>query len=311
MWMGWRIALAFVFACGDDAAPVADSGPPPATDGGSFDAGGPSNDAGAPRDVGPTGSAGCGNASPMSGPLEISVRGETAQFIVSLPPSYDRYRAYPLGFAFHGAGRTHMDCQTGDCAGFQNELSSDAVLVYQRSLSPAWIDSGARDRNVAVFEALLDRMEAEYCVDSERIFVAGTSAGATFANIVACRYGNRLSAVIPVAGSVLEMSGCTGPVDALVIHGVRDTHVIFEYGEQARDFYAMTNGCGPAVSTEIAGLHMRVEMTPESHECTDYTECPVGSAVRWCEHSEGGYDGTTHGWPSFGGLEIADFVLGE
>jgi hypothetical protein len=28
----------------------------------------------------------------------------------------------------------------------------------------------------------------------------------------------------------------------------------------------------------------------------------------WCEHSEGGYDGSTHGWPLFGGQQIWDFV---
>jgi len=32
--------------------------------------------------------------------------------------------------------------------------------------------------------------------------------------------------------------------------------------------------------------------------------------VVWCEHSEGGYDGTTHGWPLFGGDQIWAFVSG-
>jgi hypothetical protein len=50
-------------------------------------------------------------------------------------------------------------------------------------------------------------------------------------------------------------------------------------------------------------------MDRESHECADYQGCS-GPPVRWCEHSEGGYDGSTHGWPTFGGQEIWDFVSG-
>ena len=32
--------------------------------------------------------------------------------------------------------------------------------------------------------------------------------------------------------------------------------------------------------------------------CVDAPTCATDYPVRWCEHSEGGYDGTTHGWPS-------------
>ena len=55
-------------------------------------------------------------------------------------------------------------------------------------------------------------------------------------------------------------------------------------------------------------LHDRVVATLESHECADYDGCDAGLPVRWCEHSEGGYDGSTHGWPDFGGDEIWAFV---
>ena len=32
-----------------------------------------------------------------------------------MPSDYSADAAYPLGFAFHGFGRTHAQCQAGDC----------------------------------------------------------------------------------------------------------------------------------------------------------------------------------------------------
>jgi hypothetical protein len=48
--------------------------------------------------------------------------------------------------------------------------------------------------------------------------------------------------------------------------------------------------------------------TLESHGCAEYQGCDPAAPVVWCEHSEGGYDGSTHGWPLFGGDRIWSFV---
>jgi hypothetical protein len=58
----------------------------------------------------------------------------------------------------------------------------------------------------------------------------------------------------------------------------------------------------------IAEVHAAAVATAESHGCAAYQGCAPGPDVVWCEHSEGGYDGSTHGWPLFGGRQIRDFV---
>src|SRR5690606_14454258 len=141
-----------------------------------------------------------------------------------------------------------------------------------------------------------------------RVFVAGTSSGATFSNILACRVGNRLLATAPVAGGLPERDNCVGTPAALVVHGVDDYHVPFTSGEEARDFYLSRNGCSMTATPVVSELHERVVANRESYECADYAGCASGQLVRWCEHSEGGYDGSTHGWPTFGGDEIWRFV---
>jgi poly(3-hydroxybutyrate) depolymerase len=263
--------------------------------------------------------SGCGNAI-TEGDRTLPIAGFEGRYYVSLPANYDPSTRYPLGFAFHGDGRNHFDCRDPDCYGFQGVIGQQAVLVYMQSLRdpPDGVEGGwgdARDDNVAFFEAVLDAVTAELCIDDQRVFVAGTSSGAIFANVLGCRLGDRLLAVAPVAGSTPETGDCAGTPAALVVHGVDDPHVTFEKGQAARDFYAARNGCSSSTEPPIATVHDDVrakrdtDPTVEATACVDYADCS-SAPVRWCEHSYGGYDDSTHGWPPDGGQLIWDFVQG-
>ena len=253
---------------------------------------------------GSTPSRGCHMPAPPSGDLVIDVDGVQGQYRVSLPADYDPATPYPLGFAFHGANRTGPQCQQGDCAGFQTAMQDHAVLVYMTSVGgPGWTNE--IDLNVSFFEAVLDEVLAHTCIDESLVFAAGTSSGAHFVNILGCRLADRLAAIAPVAG-VLFGTDCGSRVAALVIHGVDDSS--FEAGTQARDFWREHNGCDDLTLPPIADVHASVVATPESHGCAEYQGCDATAPVVWCEHSEGGYDGSTHGWPQFGGSRIWSFV---
>ena len=260
---------------------------------------------------GPAGSPGCGNGAPPSGSLMMDVDGQPGEYIVSLPPNYDPDTPYPLGFGFHGRNRTGPNCQDGDCAGFQDAMGDQAVLVYMTSMGgTGWEGDGERELNVSFFEQVLAQVTSEACIDESRIFAAGTSSGAHFTNILGCRFGDRLLAIAPVAGYLPETEGCVGQAAALVIHGYADPHVQVSAGETARDFWRDRNGCTMETDVPLAEVRMSVETTPESRACAAYLGCDRGLPVVWCEHSEGGYDGSTHGWPLFGGQEIWEFVQG-
>jgi poly(3-hydroxybutyrate) depolymerase len=281
-------------------------------------AGGSSGSAGSGS--GPAPSAGCGKANPVTGARQISIAGFDGLFIVSVPSSYDAEHPYPLGFAFHGRNRNHANCQSGDCAGFQTVIGEEAVLVYMQSLrTPStsteggWEGPEERDDNADFFDVVLGIVENEYCVDERRVFVAGTSSGASFSNLLACRFGDRLLAAGPVSGSLPEDENCLGTPAAVVIHGIDDPHVPFASGEVARNFFVDRNGCSTATEPPLATMHADIrakrdaQPSIEDEACVDYQACGT-APVRWCEHSYGGYDGSTHGWPPSGGQLIWDFV---
>jgi poly(3-hydroxybutyrate) depolymerase len=259
-------------------------------------------------------SAGCGKTGYSKTVAQtISTKGGTGNYLVSLPASYDPNKAYPLGFGFHGYGRTHTQCRDDDCLGFQDVMQNDAILIYMKSFTDGWENAGTvRDNNAQFFADVLAKMKTEYCVDEERVFAAGTSSGAAFAAILACRYGDQLVAAVPVAGSMEEKDNCKGAVPSLVIHGIADKENNISGGREVRDFYIKANGCTNTSVPPVTEVDKRVladrEAKKEGYECADYQGCKPGFPVRWCVHSEGGYDDVNHGWPTFGGKEIWAFV---
>lgn len=324
------LLLAAPLACDDDSskesssgstggttstggAPTQGSGGTTTTTGGTTATGG---DGGGPTQNQTVPSAGCGKTESSGGAREMEVSGHTGRYIVSLPPNYDPNHPYPLGFAFHGRNRNHENCQAGDCAGFQSALGDQAVLVYMQSLrTPAssteggWEGDGEREGNVTFFEQVRDTVLDEFCIDEKRVFVAGTSSGAHFVNVLGCRFGDELLAIAPVAGYLPEQN-CKGYPAALVIHGVDDN---LQTGETARDFWVNRNGCSTTTEPPLQQMHDDIRAkrdanpSVEDHGCVDYQGC-TQQPVRWCEHSYGGYDNSTHGWPPTGGQMIREFL---
>ncbi len=263
-------------------------------------------------------SEGCGKPAGAVGERRLQVGERTGLFIVSLPKDYDSQRAYPLMLALHGRNRNHVDCQQTDCAGAQSELGERAVLVYPQSLrepldaeKSGWEHPEERAVNAPYLEALWAEVEAEFCIDQKRVVLAGASSGGTFAHLLACRHGDRLQAVATVAGGFPEPEECRGAPAALLIHGIDDPHVPLARGELSRQAYLARSGCEPTSVPPLADMHAAIRAArdagTEEARCVDYTGCKDGSALRWCEHSYGGYDGSTHGWPPVGGQLIRDF----
>ncbi len=265
--------------------------------------------------------SGCGKPPGKAGERRLRVGERTGLMTISLPRAYDPQRRYPLGFAFHGRNRDHVDCQRIDCAGVQSVMGERAVLVYLRSLrepdssrESGWEWPTERDDNTRFFEAAWAQVESELCIDSQRVFLTGTSSGGAFANWLGCLHGEKLLAIAPVSGGWPAPSTCPGAPAALVIHGIDDPHVPPERGSLARDSYRERSRCAADMQPALDALHAKVrkarDASPsvETVECVDYRGCAERSPLRWCEHSYGGYDGSTHGWPPVGGQLVWDFV---
>lgn len=290
---------------GPSDEPKPDAAPSPEPDAGGADAA--SGMDLAPAAGAPKASAGCGKPKPATLPTTIATEGRQGTVILSVPEAYDPQKPYPLVFGFHGAGLKARDCEGGNCAGLKSVMRDKALLVFMQSFSFNW-EGNDRNAHAQFFSDALAYMKTNFCVDESRVVVAGSSSGATFSNILGCRFGDILRVVAPVAGSAPEKQNCKGNPPALVIHGVSDN---FNGGQSVRDWYAMRNECGPDtdpnMQAEIQKVLTARQSRTEIHACSTYTTCKT-NPVRFCAHSVGGYNGTTHGWPPIGGQLIWDFL---
>src|SRR5260370_14134823 len=160
----------------------------------------PTNDAAVLGDAGrpPKPSVGCGKMNPPMGNRTIMTSGQQANFYVNLPTAYNATTPMPLGLGFHGFGNPLcLPSLGGECQGFPQ---LNAVTVYMKSVQAGW--EGTPEplaTNLKFFEDVVSLMENEYCVDENRIFVAGVSSGGQFVEYLACRYGDWLWQVTPVS----------------------------------------------------------------------------------------------------------------
>lgn len=232
--------------------------------------------------------------------LTLDHDGIERAYILHVPPRYDGATPLPLVLNFHGfgssAGQQSLYSQLhpkADAEGFI-VVSPDGTGEPRRwntIMSP----DGADD--VGFIGALLDTLQRDLCIDSSRVFAAGMSNGAAFAQRVACAMPGRIAAVAAVTALVYP-GNCTAdqPIPVIGFHGTADPCVPFEGGvsrcgaglpvppiEQSALNWAKHNGCNTAPS--------QTEFTA-SVRAIAYSECDGETAVVLYVIEGGG-----HTWP--------------
>ena len=283
--------------------------------------GGKKHDASVMADGAPSPSSGCAReASPRSGTVSLRYDGTDRSYDIVVPQTRSD-EPMPLVLGYHGYGGSPLELAVRL---EERALDDGFVAVFPHGSdlggsTPAYFNLETVDEpmladDVGFTEALLDRVEADLCVDRTRIYAMGFSNGGMFVSTLACKLNDRIAAVAPVAGVHL-LPDCAGrPVPILVTHGTSDTLVPFDESDvgqidssglfegvsaQLRMFdkvgetpvtswvesWARHAGCSldaPAVTT----IGNRVERTA-------YTECDNGGDVVLQAVEDGG-----HEWPT-------------
>jgi len=247
----------------------------------------------------------------------LSVDGRERAYVYHVPSGYDGTHAVPLVLALHGrlgqgSGEerlSHLD-KISDERGF--------LVVYPDGLDRSWADGRGgtpSDRkgvdDVKFLSKLIDRMEAEFKVDSSRIYATGMSNGGFMSGRLACQMSDRIAAVAIVAASLSETvaESChpEAPVSVLVLQGTEDPLVPLAGGALGR------NTAGGVVLSHDATVAVfakldRCPSAPETQHIADhagdgttidvaiYSGCAGGSEVRGYVVNGGG-----HTWP--GGMQ--------
>jgi polyhydroxybutyrate depolymerase len=245
-------------------------------------------------------SAGCtlGNAAPN---LNVP------NTIVTLPSGYDGSTPVPLLFAFHGANRTNTQMRMDDSRTVGSVLESTFMMAFVKSAGNAWDVNTDYPR----FEAVLDQMLTQFCVDEAALFAMGHSSGAQFiAQMLGARGERRFAGVAPVSSS--DFGATWDPVPTLLIHGLNDLERPNDLdGSQDISQYTRSNQCAATVQavsvpscTTLAGTNAQV-----NPGCQQYDGC--SAPTLFCNHNDPHYiddrGETNHGWPCFANAQISSF----
>ncbi|MCD0443144.1 ricin-type beta-trefoil lectin domain protein [Glycomyces sp. A-F 0318] len=245
-------------------------------------------------DVTAAASGGCGKAPTLSsGTHTIQSGGQNRSFILKVPSGYDRDTPHKLIFGNHWWGGTAGDVAGGGSDGavyahygLDALAGGSAIFVAPQGLNNAWPDTNGQD--VAFFDAMIQRIEADLCVDQSQRFSLGFSYGGAISYALACARPDVFRAVIAIAvpGPVSGCNGGTGSVAYMGIQGVTDS---MPQARAMRDRFVANNGCASQSPQEPAAGSGR-------HITTAYS-CRSGFPVVWAAfdggHQQGPVDGCT------------------
>ncbi|HUS29933.1 MAG TPA: PHB depolymerase family esterase [Kofleriaceae bacterium] len=230
-------------------------------------------------------------AQPLDATWNITVGSAMRVARVHVPASYSPQSRTPLVLDIHG--RSGWGSQQAALAHAIAKSDAEGFIVIhpEGTGSPTSWNSGggccdpAAANNVddvGFMRAILDKAEAQLCVDPARIYAMGLSNGGYLAHRIACDLGDRVAAIGAVAG--LLQGNCTParPVPVWMVHGTSDTLVDYSWVPATVNFWDATNGCSTESTTYTHG----------DASCVTHAGCTANASLVLCTIQGGG-----HQWP--------------
>ncbi len=162
----------------------------------------------------------------------------------------------PVVFIWHGWGADRASILRA----FRDLAPDGALLVSAQGLPRTFPGlKGTRDgwqvrageyhdRDLALFDALYGVLTQSHCSDLKHVYSVGFSNGAFFSNLLACRRGDKLHGIVPVAGGGPFEKTCHPALPTLLLHGRADPVVAFSRAEATAETWAASVRCRDTVA---------------------------------------------------------------
>ena len=239
--------------------------------------------------------------------------GEKREYLLYVPPSYDRARPTPLVISMHAAAV--WPAHQRNTSGWNRVADENGFIVVYPSgtgMPRIWpMEGAALTADVRFISDLIDTLAAAYNIDPARIYADGLSNGGGMAFALSCTLSDRIAAVGAVAAAqLLPFGWCTDPrpVPMIAFHGTADPIVPYDGGTTWK---SPTRSPFPNVPKWTASWARRnqcganpVESTVAAHVTRlEYTSCAESAAVVLYTIQGGG-----HAWP--GGKPLPAWWVG-
>jgi polyhydroxybutyrate depolymerase len=271
------------------------------SDGGAMPAGeagaGSGSTAGTAMDAGSaTPSAGCGSPpnqalmtyveymETITLPAGTNALWKNRDYYVWLPAGYDPARAYTTVFLGPGCGGTGKDVVPVQMASTSNAILIGLDPDPAAEGRPCFNTESPTTPEVPYFDETLKEVEAKFCIDTSRIFVAGFSSGSWLADTLGCVRAGVIRGQGNAAGELQGGLTCTGPIAAMMVHDTTDDQNSYQqdYSGERADL-VMRNGCTTQTMPYDPGVAPGdVDLMGKPIQCVEYQGCKPGYPLVWC-----------------------------
>lgn len=300
-------------------APIAGTGGTTET-GGTAGAGGTIGAGGS--NLGP--SLGCGMDPPVDEEYgqavlhEIDITGMAQEYVAGythrkyctrFPSDYNPATPYPV--VFYGPGCGASGCEGSSFSGRDDIIYVQAIASADATgdnavppgAAPGCFQAGkvgtADSPEGPYFDQVMAEVGSKLCIDTSKVFAAGTSSGSWLSNYLACARGGAVRGIAADSGGLhFDHGTCTGGAAIMEMPGdaanvTQDGHEIGQAA--ARDLFIELNGCSTTPT----------QMTFGDDTCDFYGDC--ASPVVWCDVGGGHQSGNSHlsptGWAFWSTLQ--------
>lgn len=211
---------------------------------------------------------GLGNASRMAEMTNLNQIADSGPFVV----------AYPDGTGgFRPIMKDKRTWNAGTCCGIAvkrgiDDISFISLMIYQ--------------------------IANKYPVDPDKVYVTGISNGAMLAYRLACEIPDKISGIIPVAGTLaIDECPAGNNIPVLHIHGDADKNVPFQGGQGAKSLAGVSHRSVPdtvSIMTESRNCDAPV-IEDHATYTEQYYQCESGAPFKLVVIKGGG-----HSWPGGG-----------
>jgi polyhydroxybutyrate depolymerase len=250
----------------------------------------------------------------ISATIATPYAGQVRTFNLYVAPRVPAQVPVPLLIVLHGL---YLDPATAEASSGLDHVADteDVALAYPSGIGGSWNagmccgDSHAqRIDDVGFLVHIVDLVRQIRPIDLDRVYLAGFSNGAMMALKAECDRPDVFAGAVSVSGTL--QAPCLGrrPVNAMMIHGLRDTTVPYT-GERRSKFLGVPVTPVPTAMARLAARSSCVDnRTTAAHRYTrvQYVGCAEGTSVqlltvpalghRWPDAQHDGVDGGALTW---------------
>lgn len=160
----------------------------------------------------------------------------TLSYLVYLPQSYNTNIKMPLILSLHGSGERGKNIENVKKWGIHKILRSNDDFPFI-VVSPQCPNGEIWEMQFNALKDLLDKIENDYNIDAERIYLTGYSLGGYGTWNFAILNPERFTAIVPISGGAIspKKALCLKNLPIWVAHGDNDAAVDFEESKRIVD----------------------------------------------------------------------------